>query len=296
MAKTNMPRRKKKEVPRVEKSNIATVPSANASAFGWFFGLLPKEMGPNLETYSFVTLDSERRDPEKLLENVIWDSRIPSRNPKLDLGFANPESRNPNPETQSWIWDSRIPNPEIRIPKPKVGFGICESRIQKSESRNPKLDLGFANSESANAESRNWDWDLGFTNPESQIPKLGLGFGIRESRIRNPESRIPKLGFGDWFSRIPRGEAIPGSPLDSDAETISQLPGLLNPISHARSSTLRQSRGAFWGGSRRFGSYLGQFTPHNTGGKWALLKMRGCSVLMAQFLQTHLQRVRVLPV
>ena len=50
-----------------------------------------------------------RRDPEKLLENVIWDSRIP--------------------------------NPESLIPKSKVGFGICESRI-------PNPEIVFGNRES----------------------------------------------------------------------------------------------------------------------------------------------------
>ena len=70
----------------------------------------------HMHTYHLSPTLTLRRDPEKLLENVIWDSRIP------------------NPETQSWIWDSRIPNsarrshPRIATPDFALNLRVCGKR------------------------------------------------------------------------------------------------------------------------------------------------------------------------
>ena len=170
-----------------------------------------------------------RRDPEKLVENVIRaESRI--LNPRKWPSQSS-RTRVPNPESEEggpFSSESRIPSPESRIrgrgfksqapnPESVPEFDPRIRNVIKSQITNPeagpKAGIGWG-LPSHDPESHISNRRMGLLSPphsESRSRTRGWGLPSPESQVPNPEFRIRELlGFP-----VPNPEARPESAPES---------------------------------------------------------------------------------
>ena len=112
-------------------------------------------------------------------------------------------------------WYSKLNPFNILNPIPIPWLLLSQTEAVTSHGEHPKSNNSWTNPKN---ERRDTEKLLEHVIWDSRIPKPKVGFGIRESQLPNPEIGIWDSGIGIRESRIPRGAAIPGSPLKNDIQ------------------------------------------------------------------------------